>query len=1470
LNNSARFTRNLYSFNKTGQFFTNFVDVADDGILSFAYRAVNYTSYPTVPTPATSFEFAVLISTDFGISFTPIYVCDATTHTASTQYAFVEVDLSAYSGETAMFVISAAHIADDFYLDFDDFSVSFVEPGLEFLSAEVLMGERPIGAWMKPAALGIMNNPGKGSFTFNTVDLDNNYDGFLSAVSPALPFVLEEGELTEEFGIRTNNTEVVPGAYSGSLAFFYLPTSTRAVAVVPFSGSAYTPVNGDVWEKAFTASTVAFPVTVAKGDFRDNYDLPGTAADGWDVVYKIVVSANDVLANISLSGTDAKMAVYPANFGGVGGPDTDNALASATTSVTGLELYKATYYLVVSTTGPNYTLNYTTTVMPSPVAVTNLTPVDGAVNIINGSNLTWSWGANTMDYRVVLGTTYPPATVVQDWTTANTATDGSYTLSGLNPNLQYFWRVDTRNNNGTTNGEVWGFTTTITPPSALAVTVNDPGESATTVSASLTWTGPTNRAFIGYNVYRGGVKITPTPINNASFTDLGLARNASYSYYVTNVYDEGESAASNTVSITTLGVGNVNGTVYDVLTTTPLEGASVRIQGANGTYTFTTNAAGAYSGQVYAGLYNYTVSATDFDSQTLTGQTVLHNGTLTKDFYLSESPYPVADVVAFELDEDKVQVSWGGSTPPPPPPLIEEWLAHDNNGVPTQYWWAGAGAPFSWAINFEPADLVDLDGASLTKIAIFNTNAPDVNILNIYSGNLSTGAATLVHTQAIGGLVLQAWNEVDLTVPVPIDVTKQLWVSMYSASPTAGTAASTPLLNMKGDWINFSGSWIHMSTGTGNNVTWSLRAFATNASNRSVTQLVSKYKEPRYNTTTASTQLQSTLIENAKPFRPVYSDRGIADYTVWREKVYQAGTLEEIGNTSQLDFVDFDWGTMDWGVYRWAVTANYDGGQSSIPTYSNVLDKDMEVMVDVAVSLNSNESPGGTSVTFTNMSEPDLELVYNTVLGSTGTFEWDGFRRGVYDIQVMLPGYAVVQEMGVEIFDDASFTWLLEELLSSPSNLYVTPTAFATWDLGGGGGGGAFTPFLESFDGLANGELPAGWTNSPVTTNWGASNTNYAGGTAPEMRFYWSPSGIGDYYLMTPVMSTEGQSTLQLSFKHEVDDYSLGDPYILRVIAIADGVEYIIHEWNDPDDVPAITETFTLTSAHGVGAADFRIAWVYSGDSFDINEWDIDDVMLNGSRANAGNRAYENSKVFLDGQLVAETPDREYQFDVATLTPYETYTAGVAAVYATGQSPTVEFDFIYVPCDDYDAPTAFAAAQVEGTLDVMLEWTNVDAAALDTISALRIYRDGEQTAQLNFETAVVDSYVDADLDFGTYTYCITYIYESGAESCQGVVCETAEVTGGGFATGNVSQAAYLGGDPIEGAMVTLTSTTDNTITFSYATDADGDYEGEVLGNQTYDYVVEAAGYVTQTLSGIEILLIETVVQDFLMMEFPAP
>jgi hypothetical protein len=1355
-------------------------------------------------------------------------------------------------------------------------SLSCVAPGIEVINANMDMGDRPIGAWMKPAAFEIINNPGEGDFEITEADIDETFGGYLQVVTPTLPYVLTSGTTTFEFGITNTEAPVADGAFNGSFAMFY---GSRAVITADYFGNAYTPDPGDVWETAIDPNALVFPINVAQGNFKNNYDLPGATDDGWDVVYELDVNGGDVLLDITLTGADAKMAVYPADFDGIGGPDMDNALYEGTTSATGLELFEGVYYLVVSTTGADFTLDIADMAMPTPDAVTYTAPTDGATGIINGDELEWMFGANTLEYQVVLGTTYPPATVVVDWTDD---LEESYTLTSTNPNLQYFWQVNVRNNNGTTDGPIWGFTTAITPPADLTATVNDPGEASATVSATLEWTSPLDRALLGYNVYRGAVKINTDPVVGESFTDLGLARNTAYSYHVTAVFDEGESPASNPANIMTKGVGTVDGVIYDFLTNDPIEGASVRIQGPAGNYALTTDTDGVYSTLAYSGTYDIIVTSSGYTAQSEIGVDVVHAATTTTDFYMMELPLPVGDVTAFELTEDAVQISWDGSGPP----VVSEWLSHDDG---TNFDGIGAsGIPFSVAAKFTPAMLAPYAGTHLTKIAFFPSTwgTDPVFELNVWTGE----DATLVCSQAIASVTLGEWNEIELTTPVEVTGAEDIMIGYTLVSYTGWPAGcdAGPAIPGIGDLISFDGVlWENLSTIAPTlNYNWNLKGFVTNATTREVVELAdmgdSKFASLERNATVGQPEISGN--ENTSPLAAWPksingTERGILSYDVWREKVYQPGMLELIGNTTQMNFVDFDWGIQDWGVYRWAVTVNYDAGQVSNHTFSNTIDKNMEVMVDVAVTLNSNLSPGGTSVTFTNLSEPDLELVYDVTLDNSGAYVWDAFRRGVYDIEVMLPGYDLITEMGVEIFDDASFEWLLEEILAKPTNLYVTPTAFATWSTGAGGGG--FTPVFADF----NDGMPGDWTvvqgpNAEVADNWyvetPAGNPQSSGASIDGTPFAFIDSdeaGSGNWvegYLVSPVLDASGASTLYLEFDQYYRHLGAGSYGAVEVFDGSDWVNVLNQTATAGSWTTADHQTVDLSA---YANSTLQVRFNYNDNDAWAWYWAVDNVSITDavppSRGVLG-KSLESFKVFLEGQLVAEIGETEYQYDVSLLTPYETYTAGVAAVYTTGQSPTAEFDFIYVPCEDYDAPSAFAAAQVEGTLDIMLEWTNVDAAALDTISALRIYRNGEEYTEIDFTEEAVEMFLDEDLEFGMYTYCVTYIYDSGAETCQGVTCsDEIEIDGNAAVDGMVMQAAYLGGDPIEGASVMLVNVDDPDMTFEFFTDATGAYEGSVIAG-TYDYTVSAMGYSSVMLEDVVIALNATVTNDFELMEFPFP
>jgi endonuclease/exonuclease/phosphatase family metal-dependent hydrolase len=194
-------------------------------------------------------------------------------------------------------------------------------------------------------------------------------------------------------------------------------------------------------------------------------------------------------------------------------------------------------------------------------------------------------------------------------------------------------------------------------------------------------------------------------------------------------------------------------------------------------------------------------------------------------------------------------------------------------------------------------------------------------------------------------------------------------------------------------------------------------------------------------------------------------------------------------------------------------------------------------------------------------------------------------------------------------------------------------------------------PWQEDFSGLANGELPVGWTGD-TTANWGAFESNNAGGDAPEMVFWWEPVDSGVYELTGPSLNTTAFSELSLRFKHRIRNF--GDPgiYTLRVEAIADEERYLIAQWVNPDVVPAEEVSFPLSAAeHGVGAADFRIVWVFDGPTDNITQWDIDDVALSLPSTTPELAVSPASHSFPDQQILQSSAPQAFDIQNAGTVP---------------------------------------------------------------------------------------------------------------------------------------------------------------------------------------------------------------------------
>jgi len=95
----------------------------------------------------------------------------------------------------------------------------------------------------------------------------------------------------------------------------------------------------------------------------------------------------------------------------------------------------------------------------------------------------------------------------------------------------------------------------------------------------------------------------------------------------------------------------------------------------------------------------------------------------------------------------------------------------------------GAGS-FSWAVKFDPSQLAPHDGSSLTKIKNYwnrSTGGVSVTlILRIYQGAVTDGS-TLLLEQTLDSLPIDTNSEVVLDSPILLDVTKDLWITLFHA-----------------------------------------------------------------------------------------------------------------------------------------------------------------------------------------------------------------------------------------------------------------------------------------------------------------------------------------------------------------------------------------------------------------------------------------------------------------------------------------------------------------------------------------------------------------------------------------------------------------------------------------------------------------------------------------------------------------
>jgi M6 family metalloprotease-like protein len=343
---------------------------------------------------------------------------------------------------------------------------------------------------------------------------------------------------------------------------------------------------------------------------------------------------------------------------------------------------------------------------------------------------------------------------------------------------------------------------------------------------------------LGYNIYRNGLRINSETVAETLYEDNDVSNGESYQYYITTLYEIGESEASNTAVAVPYDLHtplNLTANLQNRLVELEWE-APLPLRRGNTTRLNSRLVLTGYN--VYRDdlLLNPEPVADEFYSDSDVEPGISYQYFVTALYDEGESePSNSIDVVPFELPlpygltaaaiDSYIHVNWQE-------PLIGTWIHWDNG---ENYTGIGNNGPlqFKAAIRFSPEDLAAMAGPDnyLTKISFFPRVADALYELNVWTGGTASEPGTLVLEQPVSSPQINTWNTIELLTPVPIDTEQELWIG-YSVATQTGLPAgcdSGPAVNGSGNMMFFNGEWTTLlALGSSLDYNWNIQGYVEN------------------------------------------------------------------------------------------------------------------------------------------------------------------------------------------------------------------------------------------------------------------------------------------------------------------------------------------------------------------------------------------------------------------------------------------------------------------------------------------------------------------------------------------------------------------------------------------------------------------------------------------------------------------
>jgi hypothetical protein len=364
----------------------------------------------------------------------------------------------------------------------------------------------------------------------------------------------------------------------------------------------------------------------------------------------------------------------------------------------------------------------------------------------------------------------------------------------------------------------------LSPPQNLeAIVVNN--------DVILTWIEPgkTNAAgkinsifkdeknLLGYNVYRNGGIISF--VTETEYTDENISP-GSYEYFVTALYDEGESIPSNIVWVVgpepcyppqNVVAVVINQNQIQITWEPPVsgdaQGYNLYKNGMLMGYTTGLNCQFI----TWPGTYQFCVSSVCPEGES--ELTCCDSLILT---YLA----PPENLGFYYYSVEQIWLFWE------PPFICGEWIEWDSGSNTGDGIGLTSGGTFSCASHWTTSDLSQYNGFILSKISFWPNGDPDaLFVIKIWQGEPGTN---LVYQHDVTNIMVDQWNEVDLQIPLIINNSTDLWFG-YSVTHSAGTYPAGcddgPAVQGKGDMISLGGAWESMSATYGLDYNWNIAGY---------------------------------------------------------------------------------------------------------------------------------------------------------------------------------------------------------------------------------------------------------------------------------------------------------------------------------------------------------------------------------------------------------------------------------------------------------------------------------------------------------------------------------------------------------------------------------------------------------------------------------------------------------------------